>query len=327
MPAQPQALIIMSSARTLKLAEPPDHPEIPTGFYLNELAKFIQEFGDEYEFVLATPDGNQPQLDINGFSLWLHASDRQAAAQATAELGPTKDAAALRERFPEAHARREAEVAAAAPVLGRLDVSEPLPGTDWEARIYRAELEKALADLSPRRYLSLRELVAMDRDPENSFSFSDVAFMHMPGGHAPMADSVDDPYLGEVLNRLNEERVLASLICHGPAALLSSRYRVAADGSTVEAASRFTGARITVLPKNVERYVLEQGYLKVPGRTTRLAFDLDDALSDAGFDVQPSEFGEILVVFDERTRLLTGNGPAACGRQVKTLRAQLNTRA
>ena len=273
------------------------------------------------------PDGNPPQLDINGFSLWHYSSDKQAAAQAIAELAPTNDAAALRDRLPEAHAGRAAEVAAAAPVLGRLDISEPLPGTEWESRIYRAELERRFADLALRRYLSARELVAKDRDPQDSFSFGEVAFLHVPGGHAPMVDCVDNPYLGEVLNRFNEEGVLVSLICHGPAALLSSRYRVGADGSTVEAASRFAGARITVLPKNVDRIVLEQGYLKAPGRTTRFAYNLDDALSDAGFDVQPSEFGEILVVLDERTRLLTGNGPAACGRQVETLRAWLNTHA
>src|SRR5260370_26787282 len=63
-------------------------------------AKFIKESGGHYELVLPPPDGNPPQLDINGFSLWHYSSDKQAAAQAIAELAPTNDAAALRDRPP-----------------------------------------------------------------------------------------------------------------------------------------------------------------------------------------------------------------------------------
>src|SRR5260370_8121775 len=81
------------------------------------------------------PDGNPPQLDINGFSLWHYSSDKQAAAQAIAELAPTNDAAALRDRLPEAHAGRAADVPAPAPLLGLLPLSHPLPAPHAQPRI------------------------------------------------------------------------------------------------------------------------------------------------------------------------------------------------
>jgi putative intracellular protease/amidase len=52
----------------------------------------------------------------------------------------------------------------------------------------------------------------------------------MPGGHAPMIDFVDNPYLGELLNTLHEDGVLIWLSCHAPVAMVSATYRVAGDG-------------------------------------------------------------------------------------------------
>jgi hypothetical protein len=66
--ARPQALFVLSSARTLSLSKPAGHPGIPTGFFLVELAAVMAAFENDYDFILATPDGNPPQLDINGYA-------------------------------------------------------------------------------------------------------------------------------------------------------------------------------------------------------------------------------------------------------------------
>jgi hypothetical protein len=72
------------------LAQPSGHPGISIGFFLVELAKVLQDFGDDYDLVFATPDGRPPQLDINGMALSFHAvpglgpaTARAAVAQAT----------------------------------------------------------------------------------------------------------------------------------------------------------------------------------------------------------------------------------------------------
>lgn len=81
-----KALIVISSAKILPLAEPSGHPGISTGFFLVEMAKILQSFGDEYEFVFATPDGQLPQLDINGMALSFHAGAGLGPAMGTSAM-------------------------------------------------------------------------------------------------------------------------------------------------------------------------------------------------------------------------------------------------
>jgi len=71
-----RALILISSARQLPLVEPADVKSISTGFFLVEMAQVLKEFEDDYEFTFATPDGNVPQLDINGMGLAMHAIEK-----------------------------------------------------------------------------------------------------------------------------------------------------------------------------------------------------------------------------------------------------------
>jgi putative intracellular protease/amidase len=63
-----------------------------------------------------------------------------------------------------------------------------------------------------------------------------------------MVDFRDDPYLGGLLHRLHDGGELISLICHGPIAMASARYRVQADGTvTTPKTNDLAGARLTVL--------------------------------------------------------------------------------
>jgi hypothetical protein len=128
-PPKPRALIVISSARTLPLAQPSGHPGISTGFFLVEMAKVLQAFGHDYDLVFATPDGQPPQLDINGMALSFHAVPGLGPATARAAVAQATrfDADTFRQRRPQALARRDAELATAYQLLGRLPVSQPLP--------------------------------------------------------------------------------------------------------------------------------------------------------------------------------------------------------
>src|SRR3954451_23327476 len=71
-----RALILISSGRRLPLVAPAEVPSISTGFFLVEMAQVLKEFENDYEFTFATPDGNAPQLDINGMGLAMHAIEK-----------------------------------------------------------------------------------------------------------------------------------------------------------------------------------------------------------------------------------------------------------
>jgi putative intracellular protease/amidase len=148
----------------------------------------------------------------------------------------------------------------------------------------------------------------------------------MPGGHAPMIDFVDNPYLGELLNTLHEDGVLISLICHAPVAMVSAKYRVAGDGQiSTTSDHHFKGARMTAVPRHAELFALTTAYPKVPGHKTQLTYYVDEALKDAGYQVEtatnPAAFR---VVYDEKANLLTGNGPQAIDDQAAKLRQLLD---
>ncbi|MEV8538609.1 hypothetical protein [Streptomyces sp. NPDC051572] len=321
---RPKALIVLSSARVLPLSEPAGHPGIPTGFFLVELAAVMAEFEKDYDFVLATPDGRPPQLDVNGLALNFHGGGNLGLATARTTMqsgierfGPEK----LREKNPDLLKRRESELALAYRLLGRIPVSEPLPKTDAEAISVRGDVVAGFEASPQREYLSIQQLIERHRDPASDFSLADLAFVHMPGGHAPMVDFNDSPWMGELLNTLREADVPISLICHAPVGLTSARYRVDADGKvTTDPDHAFKGARITTVPKYGERAMLGFQYPKVPGERTRLTYYVDVALKEAGYDVRltlnPSA---PKVIWDADHSLLTGNGPQAVDEQAARL--------
>ena len=83
-----RALIIISSARQLPLSQPASVPSVSIGFFLVELAQVLKELEKDYEFTFATPDGNAPQLDINGMALAFHAIEKLGQRTATTLLTP-----------------------------------------------------------------------------------------------------------------------------------------------------------------------------------------------------------------------------------------------
>jgi putative intracellular protease/amidase len=297
---------------------------IPTGFFLVELAAVMAEFENDYDFVLATPDGRPPQLDVNGMALNFHGGGNLglATARTTVQSGVERfSPEKLREKNPDLLKRRESELAFAYRLLGRIPVSEPLPKTDAEAISVRGDVVAGFEASPQREYLSIQQLIERHRDPASDFSLADMAFVHMPGGHAPMVDFHDNPWMGELLHTLREADVPISLICHAPVGLTSARYRGDGDGKvTTDPDHAFKGARIITVPKYGERAMLGFQYPKVPGERTRLTYYVDVALKEAGYDVNltlnPSA---PRVIWDADHSLLTGNGPQAVDEQAARL--------
>jgi hypothetical protein len=133
-----RALILISSARQLPLVEPADVKSISTGFFLVEMAQVLKEFEDDYEFTFATPDGNVPQLDINGMGLAMHAIEQIGYKTLPLTMQQRRgsfDVSSFRQRHPELVARREQEVQLLERHIGRIPVSELLPGSEPELGI------------------------------------------------------------------------------------------------------------------------------------------------------------------------------------------------
>src|SRR5216117_3691988 len=216
-----RALILISSGRQLPLVEPAEVKSISTGFFLVEMAQVLKEFENDYEFTFATPDGNAPQLDINGMALSVQSIEKTGA-----KTLPMR----MQQRRPDLVARREQEVQLLERHIGRIPVSELLPNSEPELAEYRPELIRRLDKLPEGTFHSLQELVLRHRDPADPFTFADFDFIHAPGGHAPMVDFRDDPWLGETLHVARENDVTISLICHAPIAVTSTRQRIDAQG-------------------------------------------------------------------------------------------------
>jgi putative intracellular protease/amidase len=326
-----RALIIIPSARQLPLAEPASVGSISTGFFLVELAQVLKESEHDHEFTFATPDGNPPQLDINGMGLAFHAIEKLGQQTATTMLEQRRasfDADRYRRRHAALVQRREQELRLLERHLGRLPVSEILPNTDREAAAFRPELVRRLEALQPQRFYSVEALVRRHRDPHDQFSFADFDFLHAPGGHAPMVDFRDNPWLGEALHLAREHGVLISLICHAPIAMTSTWQRVDRQGSAYQVAENpFLEATIATVPKHGERAAESAGYVHLPGQRTRLTYYVDEALKEAGFTLRTGlNPAAVKLLYEPAVGLLTGNGPQTIDAQARTLRSIVSTR-
>jgi len=322
----------MSSNKVLPLATPVGHPGISTGFFLCELGQVLKEFDADYDFTFATTDGDVPQLDINGLSLPWHAAGELSSAMASAvteQMDENFDVDAYRTRRPELTARRDAELELAYRYLGKIPVSEVLPNTDRETALIRDDVAAKFAAQQAHTFLSAQRLVEKHRDPADPFNLGEFDFVHLPGGHAPMVDFVDNPWLGELINTLHEEGVLVSLICHAPVAMVSAKYRVSAEGQVSSTPDHpFAGLHVTTVPKYAEVAFAKIGFLAVPGEETSITYYVDEALEQAGYKVQTAapDPGEVTVIWEPSVRVLTGNGPQAVDEQAAVLRAQVGTK-
>jgi putative intracellular protease/amidase len=328
---RPRALIVISSATLLPLTLPAGHPGLSTGFFTVELASVLEQFEGNYDFTFATPDGRAPQIDINGESLPFRAMGRTGVSSmsSTVELAIGRDIQGYRTRRAGLTLRRDSELAVIRRHLGKLAVSEVLANTDRDAAAYRPGLVESMETLAEHAFLTPKQLVTQHRDPADPFDLAEFDFVHMPGGHAPMVDFVDNPWLGELVNSLHESGVLISLICHAPVVMASAKYRVGHDGVVrTQVDHPFAGARVTTVPRHGEQLALSVAYPKVPREKTRLEYFVDDRLREEGYNVDTSiDPTGVRIAWEERVGLLTGNGPQSADAQTARLRELLVLRA
>lgn len=325
-----RALIILSSARELPLSSPPSVPCIPIGFFHVELAQVLAEFEEDYEFTLATPDGRPPQIDTNGWSIPWHATGQMTwvyGNSVTEFNDPAFTIEGYRAKYPELVDRRAREFGLLERHLGRLPVTAPLAHTDAENLAYRDDVVPVIETWPVKKYHSLPDLVRRHRNPDDEFSFADFDFIHAPGGHAPMVDFHNNPWMGEVLHLAREHRVYISLICHAPIALTSTNFRIDDTEEPHEISDNpFRAAEVTTVSTTGETGMLDYGYVNIPGEHTRLEYFVDQALREAGFTVLAATVPTSMVLLpNPELGLVTGNGPQTVDIQAADIRGAVTT--
>ncbi len=359
---KPKAMIIISSAKELPLQTPSAVGSISTGFFLIELARLLEVYEDQFDFVFVTPDGEPPQLDINGMDLNIHIQGPSAPLWSGAsglkqtllpypDFLPSPWNNLRHENFlalrKDEISRRLKEINLAKKHLGKIPISKTLPNTHPEVKKFSTEVAAFFEHEAQKDFFSLKEILEKDSDPSDPFKISKMGFIFMPGGHAPMVDFVQNPYLGDVLRRAHQ-KVLIAAICHGPIAFESTQYSLLhyekSGKLVVRSDNPFRGLRITTVSEFEETLMLRLGYPKVPfaknifkkdsPQFTRLEYFVDQELFRSGYLIEygnPLKMGVQLypgyphVVFDRGHKVLTGNGPQTMDQFVDEMRKIIPT--
>jgi putative intracellular protease/amidase len=250
-----KVLMIVSSARTIRLADGMDHP---TGYRVEEVRKPYEAFTDAgVEVAFVTPDGQVPQPDPWGLEPFFHYPqvdedfmfsvlrrfayhpDRvRVTFTHFAELNLVAIRrvylALLEAGLQPDEARQAVESAAHQAWQRNLDFVEVLGRDEKVTSQLRAgqvtEIRDEVWRESQARSKHAAETLARLPGMRQPGSLADVtdeqvlAFdgVFIPGGHGSMADFPANPDMGRVLRlALGAGKPIAAL-CHGPAALLSA---------------------------------------------------------------------------------------------------------
>lgn len=262
--------MIVTSARTIRLADGEDHP---SGYLADEVREPYEEFvAAGVEVVFATPGGKVPQPDPWGlepyfhypqvdedfmFSVlrrfayhpdrvrvtFMHFSELNLVALRRVYL-------ALRDAGVEgAQARRTVEAAAQRSWRRSTDFLEVLQAdAEVTSRLPAERIKEIGAEvLAASRAKSqhavdvltaipgLREPRAVEDLTDEEILGFDAVFL--PGGHGVMVDLVDNADLGRILRLMHDAGRIVAALCHGPAALLSA--------PTVDGTWTFEGYKMT----------------------------------------------------------------------------------
>jgi len=144
--------------------------------------------------------------------------------------------------------------------------------------------------------LELEQIIRSAEEMRRPLQLSDARLedydaVYFPGGHGPMEDLWEDPDAGRLLTAaLASGRPLA-VVCHAPAALLSTRIR---------GVSPFAGYRVTGFTNDEEEGV---------GLASRARWLLEDELKVLGVDFVRGDMWKPYTVVDRN--LYTGQNPAS----------------
>lgn len=124
--------------------------------------------------------------------------------------------------------------------------------------------------------------------------------VYVPGGHAPMQDLIRSPELGRLLTSFHASGKTTALVCHGPAALLSTQsYQPSARKPWI-----YAGYRMTVISNQEE----EQAKAALKGGEMKLL--PQNALQRAGASYKSNAAPWAPHMVSDR-ELITGQNPAS----------------
>jgi putative intracellular protease/amidase len=332
-------LMIVSSARTIGLADGSDHP---TGYRAEEVRKPHEAFtGAGVEVVIVTPDGQVPQPDPWGLEPFFHYPqvDEDFMFSVLRRFAYHPD----RVRVTFTHFAELNLVAIRRVYLALLDTGmEPAEARQAvESAAHRAwrrniDFIEVLADdqevtsrLSAQRIRQIRDEVWQEsraraqraaetlaglpglRHPGSVAELTDeqiLAFdgVFIPGGHGAMADLPGNRDVGRVLRLAHSAGKPIAALCHGPVALLSA--------PDVDAAWMFDGYRMTAFTDEEEDQT-KAGRIGMP-------WYVEAALKNRGAIFDDGDAAWVSHVVVDRN-LITGQNPgsaeAVAGALIKRL--------
>lgn len=334
-------LMIVSSARTIRLADGSDHP---TGYRAKEVREPYETFtGAGLEVVIATTDGRVPQPDPWGLEPFFHYpqvdedfmfsvlrrfayhSDRvRMTFTHFAELNLVAARrvylALLDTGLEPAQARLAVESAAHRAWRSNSDFIDAMSDSDVASRRLPAERVRAIRDevwqASRARSESAAEMLASLpglRHPRNLAEFTDVEILDfggvfLPGGHGSMVDFPGNAEISRLLRLMHGAGKPVAALCHGPAALLSA--------PEIDGTWMFDGYRMTAFTDEEEDQT-KPGKIGMP-------WYLEAALKNRGAIFDDGDAAWVSHVVVDRN-LITGQNPgsaeAVSGAVLKRLRA------
>jgi putative intracellular protease/amidase len=320
-------LMIVSSARTIRLADGRDHP---TGYRVEEVRKPYEAFvAAGVDVVIATPDGKVPQPDPWGLEPFFHYpqvdEDFMFSVLRRFAYHPDRvrvtfthfselNLVAVRRVYralldtgmEPAGARKAVESAAHRAWRRNVDFIEVLTEDDEVMSRLSVERVKEIRDevwqASQARAQSaagaLAKLSGLQQ-PGNLAALTDEAILgfdgvFIPGGHGAMVDLADSADIGRVLRLMHGAGKIIAALCHGPAALLS------APG--VDGAWMFDGYRMTAFTDEEEDQT-KAGRIGMP-------WYVEAALKNRGAIFDDGDAAWVSHVVVDRS-LITGQNPGS----------------
>ncbi len=317
-------LMIVSSARTIRLADGSDHP---TGYRAEEVRKPHEAFvAAGIDVVVATPDGKVPQPDPWGLEPFFHYPqvDEDFMFSVLRRFAYHQD----RVRVTFTHFSELNLVAVRRVYLALLDTGmepaearkavESAAHSAWRRNIdfieVLAEDDEVTSRLSAERVKEIRDEVwQASQRPGNLAALTDGEILDfegvfIPGGHGAMVDLADSADVGRVLRLMHGAGKTMAALCHGPAALLSA--------PEIDGAWMFDGYRMTAFTDEEENQT-KAGKIGMP-------WYVEAALKNRGAIFDDGDAAWVSHVVVDRN-LITGQNPgsaeAAAGAQLKRLRA------
>ena len=334
-------LMIVSSARTIRLADGRNHP---TGYRAEEVRKPHEAFvAAGIDVVIVTPDGKVPQPDPWGLEPFFHYPEvdedfmfsvlrrfayHQDRVRVTFTHFSELNLVAVRRVYlallgtgvEPAEARKTVESAAHRAWRRNIDFIEVLAGDDEvTSRLSVArirEIRDEVWQASQARAHSAAETLARLpglQQPGDLTAFSDEEILDfegvfIPGGHGAMVDLPDSADVGRVLRLMHGAGKTIAALCHGPAALLA--------GPEIDGAWMFDGYRMTAFTDEEEDQT-KAGKVGMP-------WYVEAALKNRGAIFDDGDAAWVSHVVIDRN-LTTGQNPgsaeAVAGAMLKRLKA------